>query len=146
ELVADVRVVAAGPGRVDELAAAERCPGIDEDEDGRRRLPAREQLVGEFWEIPPERRPVAPGVDLTGQALDHVDARIAAVRFVVVARRHVDPERPDVRVAERVALQNLALEGVLVEAPREVVRPRLHAKAPLAVPSSGRPGLTRAAV
>ena len=87
---------------------------------------AREQLVDELREVPPERRAVAPHVELPRQALDHVDRRVAALRVVVVAGRHVDPERPHVRVAERVVLQHLALELVLVEAAGELVGPGLH--------------------
>ena len=127
ELLDDVRVVAAGARRVDELAAAERRPRVDPDEDRRRRVALGEQLVHQLREVLAERRPVAPAVELPGQPLDHVDRRVALIGIVVVARRHVDPERPHVRVAERVALQHLALEGVLVEAAGELVRPGFHA-------------------
>ena len=59
----------------------------------------------------------APHVDLAGHPLDQVDRREAAVGLGVVRGREVDPERPHVRVAERVAAQDLALDLELVEAP-----------------------------
>jgi hypothetical protein len=71
-------VVAAGPRRVEELAAAERGPTVDPDADRRRRLASGKQLVGELGEGGPKRGPVAPHVELAGKALDYVDGRVAA--------------------------------------------------------------------
>ena len=126
ELVDDVRVVAARARRVDELAAAERRKRVDPDQDRRWGVALGEQLVHQLREVLAERRPVAPAVELPGQPLDHVDRRVPLIG-VVVARRHVHPERPHVRVAERVVLQHLAIEGVLVEAAGELERPGFHA-------------------
>src|SRR5207248_6548702 len=58
-------------------------------------------------------------------ALDHVQRRIAPVR-VVVAGRHVHPERPRTRIAERVVAQHVALEDVLLEPAGELARPWLQ--------------------
>ena len=96
-----------------------------------RRSSAGEEVVGELREVAPERRAVAPHVELAGEALDHVDRGVAAIRLVVVARRQVDPERPLVRVAERVSAQRVALED---ESPRSGRRARTT-RAPCADPS-----------
>jgi len=111
DLVTQVAPVSAGARRVDELAAAERRPGVDERHDAR-----RGGRVEELEEARPERGPVAPHVELAGQALDDVDGCVPAVGLVVVAGRDPDPERPSVRVAERVAAEEVALDDVLVEA------------------------------
>ena len=121
DLVAQVAAVAPGPRRVDELAAAERRPGVHEHDEARRR-----ELVDELREVAAERDAVPPHVELPGQALEDVDGRVAALGVLVVAGRDVDPERPEVRVAERVSAQELALDDVLVEAPLELGRPRQH--------------------
>jgi hypothetical protein len=55
DVVAQVGQVVAGAGRVAELAAAERRPAIDPDDDHRRRLPSGEEVVGELGEVAPER-------------------------------------------------------------------------------------------
>src|SRR6185312_2389392 len=71
----------------------------------------------------PHRRAVAPHVELAGEPLDDVDGRVAAVGRVVVARRHVDPERPLGRVTEPVRPQDVAVDHVLVEAAGEPASP-----------------------
>ena len=105
DLVAEVGVVAAAAGRVDELRAADRRPGVDEDDAG-----VDVRVVEQFEEGRPEGGAVAPHVELPGEALEDVDRGPAGVR-----RRRVDPERPLVRVAERIAAQRLARDHVLVE-------------------------------
>ena len=105
DLVADVRVVAAAAGRVDELRAADRRPGVDEDNAG-----VDVGVVEQLEEGRPEGGPVAPHLDLAGEALEDVDRRPACV-----GRRRVDPERPLVRVAERIPAQRLARDHMLVE-------------------------------
>jgi hypothetical protein len=102
DLVAEVRVVAPGPGRVDELAAAVRRPGVDVDNEARGRVAAREERVRLLGEGPAERRAVPPHRDVARVALEDVDGWVAPGRFLVVLRRHVDVQRPLVRVAERV--------------------------------------------
>ena len=123
DLVAEVGVVAAAAGRVDELRAADRRPGVDED-DARVDVGVVEQLE----EGRPEGGAVAPHVELAGEALEDVDRRPAGV-----GRRRVDPERPLVRVAERVAAQRLAREHVLVERPSH---PAVISAAPARAPAT----------
>ncbi len=125
DLLAEVRVVAARAGRVEELAAPELRPRVDEDDDGGLRGPRGERLVAELEEVLPEGRDVAPRAEEAGQPLDDVERRQALVR-VVVAGRHVDPERAHVGVAEGVVAQGVALELVLVEAAGGLPRPGLH--------------------
>jgi hypothetical protein len=105
DLVADVGVVAAGAVRVDVLRAADRGERVDQDHP-RVDLLAVEQLEKRR----PERDAVPPHLDLSGEALQHVDDRTAGI-----ARRRVDPERALVRVAERVSTQCVTDEHVLVE-------------------------------
>ena len=108
DLVADVGVVATAAVRVDELRATDGRERVEED-DTRVDVLTVEQLE----EGRPERDAVPPHLERAGEALEHVDGRAARV-----ARRRVDPERPLVRVAERVPAQRLALDHVLVERPR----------------------------
>ena len=88
---------------------------------------SREQPVDELGHVRPEGGAVPPHVELSGHPLDQVDRREAPVGLGVVGGREIDPERPDVRVAERVAAQQLALDLELVEASpcaRETTVPR----------------------
>ena len=117
DLVAEIRVVVADAGRVEELRAAVGRPGVDEDDERGRAAVVGEERVDELEHVRAERRAVPPHVDLAGVPLDQVDRR---QRRLVGARRHVDPERPPVRVAEPVAAERIALELVLVEAPDEI--------------------------
>ena len=73
DLVAEVGVVAAAAGGVDELRAADGRPGVDEDDP---RVDVR--VVEELEEGRPEGGAVAPHVELAGEALEHVDRRAAA--------------------------------------------------------------------
>jgi hypothetical protein len=50
-----------------------------------------------------------------GVALDDVHRRVPAARFGVVARRQIDEHRALVRVAERVAAQQFAVDDLLVD-------------------------------
>ena len=125
-LIAEVGVVAAGARRVHELAPPDGGPAVDPDQDAGRRVAGREEPVGQLGEVQPERGAVVPHVHLARVALDHVDARVAVVALVVVPRRDVDRDRTDVRVAERVALQHLALDRPLVHASGELDRPGQH--------------------
>ena len=127
-LVAEIGVIAAGAGRVEELAAAEGRPGVHPHDHAGWRLANREQLVGELGEVAAEGGAIAPHVELTGQPLDHVDGGVAPLRLVVVAGRHVHPERPLVRVAERVVAQRRALEDVLLIASGRLRAPRPHGR------------------
>ena len=123
DLVAKVRVVFARAGRVDVLAATDRGPGVDVDEDAGRRAAGGELGVRQLGKVLPHGWPIPPHVDLAGQAHDHVDARIAALRIRVIPGRQVDPERPAIGIAERVALEHLALEEMLVVASLRFERP-----------------------
>ena len=117
-------MVAAGAGRVDELAAAVGRPGVHVDDDARRRAARGEQRVGGLRERRPEGGAVVPHRHGARVALDDVHRRVAAVRLVVVARRHVDLERALGGVAERVAGELLAHDRVPVEAAGERARER----------------------
>ena len=127
DLVADVGVVAAGAGRVEVLAAAVRGPRVHEDNDRGRGLAGGEHGVGRLGERLPVGRPVAPDPHVPGEAGDHVDAGVAALRLVVVARRDVHEQGPLVRVVQRVAAQQLAADDVLFQAAGELGGPRQHA-------------------
>ena len=106
--------------------------------------PRGKEIVGELREVAPEGGAIPPHVELAGEALDHVDGGVAPVRLVVVAGRQVDPERPDVRIAERVPAQRVALEAGLLEAARGLERPGLHAADARRTPrTTGRSGSTR---
>jgi hypothetical protein len=120
DLVADVGVVPAGARGVDELAAAVRGPRVDEHDEAGRCPAGSEELVGGLGEGGPERRPVVPHREHPGVALQHVDARVAPVGLVVVARWHVDLQRPVGGIAERVVPEQLAPDDVVVEAAGEV--------------------------
>jgi hypothetical protein len=91
-LVAQVVEVAPGARGVEELAAPQRGPAVDEHDDRRRRcvLP-REQLVDQLGHGGPEGAAVPPHVDLAGVALDHVDGRVAAARVVADPGGQVHP-------------------------------------------------------
>src|SRR5262249_8390279 len=126
DLVAEVLAVTAGAGRVDELRAAIGRPRVDEDDDRRRAVLLREEPVDPLRHVGTERAPVPPHVELAGHPLDQVNRREAAVGLGVVAGREIDPDRTPMRVAERVATQQLALDLELLEAPCRFTRPRLH--------------------
>jgi hypothetical protein len=126
DLVAQVRVVLPGSGRVNKLAAAVARPRVDVDDDRRRRLVAGEDGVGGLGKGLPEGLTVEPHADLAGVPLDHVDARVAAFQVVVVPRRRVDEQRPLVRVAQRVPLEKLAGDDALVELASEIRFPWQH--------------------
>jgi hypothetical protein len=126
DLVAQVRQVVAGSRRVDELTPAERGPAIDPDDDHGRRLAVGEQRVGELGEVLPERRAVAPHIQLAGEPLDHIHRREPRIRVVVVPRREVHPQRTIRGIVERVAEQRPAGDRVLVEASLRFERPGFH--------------------
>src|SRR6185312_15927096 len=123
DLVAEVGVVPARPGRVEKLAAAERRPGIDPDQKSGRRFSRCKELVHQLGRVLAERRTVAPHVELSGEALDQVDRRVPALRLVVVPGRHIDPERSYMWIAKRVVLEGRALERMFLETAGEVDRP-----------------------
>src|SRR2546430_15214865 len=123
DLVAKVRVVFARAGRVDVLATTHRRPGVDVDEDAGWRAAGGELGVGQLGEVSPHGWPIPPHVDLAGQAHDHVDARIAALRIRLIPGRQVDPERAAVGIAERILLEHLALEEMLVIASLRFEKP-----------------------
>ena len=125
DLVTQVRVVPARAGGVDELAPAEARPAVDHHHDARRNVAAGEQGVDQLDRVRPERRPVAPHVDLAAQALDEIDRRVALTRGVV-ARRQVHVHRPPRRIAERIRRQQLTVEPPLLDPTDQFSPPRLH--------------------
>ena len=125
-LVAEVGVVGAGPRGVDELAAAVGRPGVDVDDDGRRCLSVGEDGVSSLEEGLAEGGPVAPHGDLSGVALDDVDAGVATGGLRVVAGWYVDPQRTDVGVPQRVPAQQGALDDVLVHTSGQFRGPGQH--------------------
>src|SRR5581483_452890 len=106
-----------------------RRPGVDEDDHRRRAVFLPEQAVDALRRARPEGGAIPPHVELPGHALDQVDGRETTVGLGVVRRREVDPERADVRVAERVVAQDVALDLELVEATHGLARPGLHGRA-----------------
>jgi hypothetical protein len=110
-------VIPAGPRRVKKLAAPERRPAIHPDQDAAGCLAPSEQAVGQFGEIQAEGGAVAPHIQLAGEALDHVDARVTTPGGISIAGREIHPEGALVRVPEGVSLQGLALELDFLETP-----------------------------
>src|SRR5262249_35561430 len=92
--------------------------------------PAGEQVVDQLRRVLAERRAVAPHVQLARQPLDQVHAREAPLGIRVVPRRHVHPQRPDLRVAQRVPLERPAVDLELVVAAGDLRLPGLHARPP----------------
>ena len=135
-VVAQVGVVVAGAGGVDELRTAVQSPGIDEDHDRRRSVPAAEHAVRGFDEREPVRRPVVPHGQVAGVTLQHVDAGIALVG-VVVPGRYVDVERPVDGIAQRIATQGFRCDDVPVESAGQLGGPGERHARPL---SSAEPG------
>ena len=87
DLIAEVCVVFTNSGRVNKLAASERCPGIYPNQNARRSLSLGEQHIREFRDISSKRAPVSPHVKLSGKALNQVDARIPSLPVVSIAGR-----------------------------------------------------------
>src|ERR1043166_6758372 len=95
-----------------------------------------EQFEGEWNELVSKYEPSHPeeakswratmSGELPGHPLDQVDRREAAVGLGVVGGGHVDPQWADVRVAEGIVAQQVALDLELVEASHRLPRPRLH--------------------
>jgi hypothetical protein len=112
QLLAQIGVVAAGARRIDELAAAERCPAVHHRNPARRDGGIAEQRIDELNGRQALRTAVAPHVELTAEALDEVDDRKPAR---VVAWGRVHPERPYARIAERVAAECDAVHNQLIE-------------------------------
>src|SRR5208283_1987158 len=106
--------------------AAVAGPRVDVDHNGRRHVAAGEHGVSGLGERLPEGGPVPPHGHVPGVALDDVYDRVPAVRLVVVPWRQVHEHRPFVRVAERVAAQQLAADDALVDAAGEIRGPGQH--------------------
>ena len=87
-----------------------------------------ELRVDQLGDGGPQGGAVPPHVDLAGVALDHVDAGVAASRVVAHPGGQVHPERPLVGVAEGVALQHPAPDGLLLEPPPEFRPPGPHSR------------------
>src|SRR5207248_9837241 len=90
-----------------ELAAAQRGPAVNVDEDAGRRTAACELRIGQLRKVPPEWHAVSPHADLPGQPHDHVDTWVATLRVGVVAGRQVNPQWASRRVVKWVAFQHL---------------------------------------
>src|SRR5205823_2338233 len=89
--------------------------------------------------VQPERGAVPPHVQLPGESLDGVDRGVPAPRVVVVPGRDVHPQRPVGRVAERVVLERLPVDRVLLDASGELDAPGFHGD-PAPSSLSGRAG------
>src|SRR5256714_4381628 len=126
DLVTQVGVVAPGGRRVHELAAAERGPAVHPYQDARWSFSPGEQLIGQFREVLPEGRAVAPHVELAGQALYHVNRWVAPRWLLVVARRQVDPDGPRVWVAQGVIFEDLTFEDSFFVTSAKFKRPWIH--------------------
>jgi hypothetical protein len=113
DLVAEIGVVPAAAVRVDELRATDGRPGIDEDDPRVDVLPVDQLEKGR-----PEGGTVSPHLELSGEALKHVHGRTARI-----AVRRENPQRPFVRIAERVPAQRLACDHVLGEPAAQLACP-----------------------
>ena len=116
DLVAQVGEVVAGAGRVQELAAAERGPAVDPDDDARaaprRARTARRRARGSSGGTGSGSATCRAGRSGPGS---RTRTGTGWTGVVVVAGRQVDPERALVRVAQRVAAERPALDRQLVE-------------------------------
>src|SRR5207302_3245333 len=114
DVLAEIRVVVADGGRVDELGTAERRPCVDED-DARRGA----QVVDELDDGRAEGGTVPPHVHLPGEPLDEVDRR---ERRALRTGRLVHPEWAPGGIAERITRERSAVELVLVQPDRKSTR------------------------
>jgi len=114
DFVAQVRVIAPGARRVDELAAAVGGPGVRVHHDRGRRVAAREHRVGGLGERLPEGHPIPPHRHMPRVPLDYVHGGVRAVRLVAVAGWRVHEQWPLVRVSQRIVAQQSAADHVLV--------------------------------
>src|SRR5437588_3501922 len=126
DLVTKVGVVAPGGRRVHELAATERGPAVYPYQDARWSFSPGEHLIGQFREVLPEGRAVAPHVELAGQALYHINRWVTPRWLLVVARRQVDPDWPRVWVAQGVIFEDLTFEDSFFVTPAKFERPWIH--------------------
>ena len=122
-LVAQVVLVAAGPGGVQVLGAAVRGPGVDEDDDRIRAFAGGEHGVHPLEDVRLEGLATPPGVELAEVPLDHVDARQRPRVIVLDAGRAVDVERAPRRVPERVGGEQLRVDEQPVERPGQGTLP-----------------------
>jgi hypothetical protein len=116
DLVAQVRVVAARPRRIDELAASIRGPCVNEDHDARRHVAVGEQRVRGLGKGRAKRRAVVPHGSRARVALDDVNGRIAPFGVVVVAWRHIHLQGTFGGIAERIVREKLADDGMPLHA------------------------------
>ncbi len=114
-LVAQVVLVAAGPGGVQVLGAAVRGPGVHEDDDRIRTFAGGEHGVDPLEDIRLKGLATPPGVELAEVPLDHVDARQRPRVIVLDAGRAVDVERAPRRIPERVGGEELGVDEQPVE-------------------------------
>src|SRR5579884_547796 len=119
-------MIATGAGRIEELAATERSPAVDPDEDARGRFTLREKFVGHLRKILPEGSTIAPHIKLARQPLNQVNARVAPLLLLIVAGRQIDPQRALVGVTERIIPESLALENDLIKTSSKINRPGQH--------------------
>ena len=115
DLLAEVGLVAAGPGRVEELRSAVARPAVDHHDDRVGTVLGGEHRVHALDEGRLERAPARPHVELSRVALDHVDAGQGPGMIELDAGRAQHVQRPPGRVAERVVGEDLGLDDEAVE-------------------------------
>ena len=95
DVVAQIRHVLPGAGRVDVLAAAERRPCVDHHDEARWHVVLFENSSSTSSNhVRPKRRAIAPHVDLAGETLNQIDGRKPLRGIALVRRRAIHPERP----------------------------------------------------
>lgn len=123
DVVAQVAVVKARAGRVNELRTPVCGPGIDIDHQARRRLAAGEEFVGGLWEREPVGTAVRPHRYLACVALEHVYRRVPPGRLIVIARRHVNPQRAISWIPKCVAGKGPRRHDVAIDPPNQFLLP-----------------------
>src|SRR5262245_33362869 len=78
--------------------------------------------------------------------LDDVDRGVPSAGSLVVAGREVNPQWPHVRVIERIAAQQRAVDGVPLDAAGDISRPRQHDHSFVREVSAGAKPATRVSV
>src|SRR3990172_3078337 len=107
DLAREVVGVVADRGGVDVLVAAERGEAVGEDEDRGPHLLFVDQARGALGDVVAEGLPVGVREAGAGEADEVVEHREALLAAAVVLRRQPDADFAHMRIAERIALQDL---------------------------------------
>ena len=124
DLVAEVGLIAPGPGRVEELRSAVAGPAVDHDDDRVGAIRRGQHRVHPLDEGRLEGAAAGPHVELAGVALDHVDARQRPRMVELDSGRPEHVERPPGRIAERVVGEEVGFDHEPVEGAGERPAPR----------------------